>query len=313
MRRWIFLIIASLSIISLIFGLVVMFFRRRENGMPFTSPIEHSKIPISYGEPQESELDVHYRLEGDPENPLLILVHGLGANLNCWRRVFPYLTKDFQVLAFDLPGFGLTPNPNDYFGEHPDQLVELTIALIKKLNLKTPAHLAGNSMGGVISLALMESHPELFKSAFLINPALSRKLAVLKMDRLLWLAEPLSRVLNRGSLLWLYSRTLAKPELLEPQVLDHLARNYIGNPSGIRNFARYIRLIQEQSVPQIDYANCMFLFSQGDRVVTLQHQKRISKFFPHAKSIYHPTGGHQFQEDEPEWLSHEMTEFFLSS
>lgn len=314
---WRFYVISFLSLIGMIALFVFILIRRRNSSArPLEqkgSFFEYSWVHVPIDNELKTHLPVHYRLEGDPEKPLIILIHGLGANLNCWRRIIPLLKDHFHVLAFDLPGFGLTPNPDHFFGDHPDQLTELVVTLMDRLELKGPAYLMGNSLGGVISLSLMEKYQSHFSKALLINPALSRKLVKLQLDRYIWLASPIARILNRGALAWLYARTLAKPQDLEPEVVDHLAKNYVRNPAGIRDFARYVRLIQDQGVPQVDYSNCLFLFSGGDRVVTSPHQQRISKFFPHARTVFHPSGGHQFQEDEPDWLNQELTRFFLSS
>ena len=260
-----------------------------------------------------SHLPVHYRLEGDSHKPLVILIHGLGANLNCWRRIFPLLKPHFQVLAFDLPGFGLTPDPNHYFAKSPDQLSPLIFELIESLKHKGPVHLIGNSMGGILSLSFMESYPNHVGKVFLINPALSRKLVRLRFYRWAFLAQPLSKILNRKMLGYLYSRTLSKPKDLELEVLNHLSRSYLQNPDGLRSFALYVKMIEEQGIPEVDYSKCLFLFSGGDKVITAPHRKRTEKFFPHAHTLFHPSGGHQLQEDEPEWLSEEIKKFILSS
>jgi|GEM_PF-1960424 len=277
------------------------------------SPFEYSWAQVPLADETKPPLPIHYRLEGDPKKPVVLLIHGLGANLNCWRRLIPLLETDFQVLAFDLPGFGLTPNPESFFGKQATDLTDLVVRLIESLKLKTPVFLIGNSLGGILSLALMEQKDAFFSKALLINPALSRKLVKLKLYQFSRLAVPIARVLNRRALTWLYARTISKPEILEPEVVEHLARNYIRNPAGLKSFAAYLRLIDGQGVPALDYSNCLFIFSEGDRVVTSSHRKRIRKFFPQAKTLFHPSGGHQLQEDEPQWLTEQAKSFFLSS
>lgn len=274
---------------------------------------EYSWAHLSTPMDSKAHLPVHYRLEGDSHKPLVVLIHGLGANLNCWRRLFPLLKTHFQVLAFDLPGFGLTPDPNHYFARNPDQLSPLIFQLIEGLKHKGPVHLIGNSMGGILSLSMMETHPDRVGKSFLINPALSRKLVRLRLYRWAFLAGPLSKILNRRILSFFYSRTLSKPKDLELEVLNHLSRSYLQNPEGLRSFALYVKMIEEQGIPDVDYSKCLFLFSGGDKVITAPHRKRTEKFFPRANRLFHPSGGHQLQEDEPEWLSEEIKKFILSS
>ena len=318
MTEWLFLTLLALGFLFAI-GLSLAFFVTRARKKKLFSAygrgsfFEYSWAHVPIENELKTHLPVHYRLEGPKNKPLVILVHGLGANLNCWRRVFPLLKDHFQVLAFDLPGFGLTPDPEHFFAKQPEKVTQLLVDLLEKLKVKKPAHLIGNSLGGLLSLVLMEKFPSSFERAILINPALSRKLVRLPIYKFAYLAGPIANLLNRATLSWLYSRTLSKPRDLEPEVLDHLALNYLKNPDGIISFAHYVRIIEEQGIPEVDYSKCVFLFSGGDRVVTAPHQKRIHRFFPDAKIIFHPSGGHQLQEDEPQWLSEQVTEFFLSS
>jgi len=57
--------------------------------------------------------DVAYTEAGDPDDPDLVLLHGINAaaTSNEWRTVFEALADDYHVLAPDLPGFGLSDRP----------------------------------------------------------------------------------------------------------------------------------------------------------------------------------------------------------
>ena len=43
---------------------------------------------------------------GDPAKPLLLLVHGFAGDKDNWSMIAPYLTRDYHIIAPDLPGFG---------------------------------------------------------------------------------------------------------------------------------------------------------------------------------------------------------------
>jgi pimeloyl-ACP methyl ester carboxylesterase len=55
---------------------------------------------------QKAGLRIRYAELGDPENPPVILLHGVPENLQAWYAVAPLLAKNYRVLAFDWPGFG---------------------------------------------------------------------------------------------------------------------------------------------------------------------------------------------------------------
>ena len=85
--------------------------------------------------------------------PVLLLLHGFGADKSNWVRVARYLTPHFRVIAPDLPGFGeSTRDPNAHYAV-ADQ-VERVHAFALALGLGK-VHLGGNSMGGGASLWLI--------------------------------------------------------------------------------------------------------------------------------------------------------------
>lgn len=50
---------------------------------------------------------LHYVTGGDPDAPVLVLLHGASGNLRDWTSsVFEPLTRDWRVIAFDRPGYG---------------------------------------------------------------------------------------------------------------------------------------------------------------------------------------------------------------
>ena len=58
-------------------------------------------------------MDVAYAEGGDPDDPDIVLLHGINAagSSGEWREVFGDLTADYHVIAPDLPGFGCSDRP----------------------------------------------------------------------------------------------------------------------------------------------------------------------------------------------------------
>jgi pimeloyl-ACP methyl ester carboxylesterase len=104
------------------------------------------------------------RGSGEP----LVLIHGLGHRRQAWDPVIPLLTKDFEVIAIDLPGFGESPTPT---ADHVFDMPTTTGCLhdfFQHIGLDRP-HVAGNSLGGAIALELGER--DLVRSVTAIAPA----------------------------------------------------------------------------------------------------------------------------------------------
>jgi pimeloyl-ACP methyl ester carboxylesterase len=56
---------------------------------------------------------VFYREAGDPNAPVVLLLHGFPASSFMFRELIPRLASDYRVIAPDLPGFGFTEIPPD--------------------------------------------------------------------------------------------------------------------------------------------------------------------------------------------------------
>ncbi len=80
----------------------------------------------------------------------VVLVHGVGSRWQVWEPVIALLAERFEVVAVDLPGFGASEALER---TTVDELTDALAAFLVDQEL-TGAHLAGNSMGGLISLNL---------------------------------------------------------------------------------------------------------------------------------------------------------------
>jgi pimeloyl-ACP methyl ester carboxylesterase len=81
----------------------------------------------------------------------LLLIHGLGHRKEGWEPLLPALAARFEVVAIDLPGFGGAP-PLDVVNSDI-ALTDWCVAVLDELGWDT-AHVAGNSLGGLIALRL---------------------------------------------------------------------------------------------------------------------------------------------------------------
>ena len=83
----------------------------------------------------------------------LVLLHGLGGTWEVWQPVIPALEARHRVIALTLPGHYGGP---DYRGEGDASVAGLADQLIAILQAQgvTQAHVAGNSLGGWLSIEL---------------------------------------------------------------------------------------------------------------------------------------------------------------
>jgi len=60
---------------------------------------------------QADGVRVFYRAAGDPNSPVVLLLHGFPTSSFMFRELIPRLAVDCRVIAPDLPGFGFTEVP----------------------------------------------------------------------------------------------------------------------------------------------------------------------------------------------------------
>lgn len=106
---------------------------------------------------------------GDPAKPTLLLVHGFSGDKDNWSFLAPYLTRDYHIIAPDLPGFGENERNPDLAYDITAQTARLK-AFVNALRLDRP-HVAGNSMGGWIALRYALDYPGALASLILLNNA----------------------------------------------------------------------------------------------------------------------------------------------
>ncbi|WP_436533733.1 alpha/beta fold hydrolase [Actinoplanes sp. HUAS TT8] len=98
---------------------------------------------------------VAYRTAGDPGNPPLVLLHGLGDSAADWQTVLPDLSETHHVYALDLRGHGYSARPGKYSFElmRDDVLGFLDAAGIDRCVL------VGHSMGAVVATLVVVAAP----------------------------------------------------------------------------------------------------------------------------------------------------------
>jgi pimeloyl-ACP methyl ester carboxylesterase len=58
----------------------------------------------------DDNLKIRYAV-GDSKGEIVLLIHGLGGSIESWVNNIDALSKEFKVIALDLPGFGLSDKP----------------------------------------------------------------------------------------------------------------------------------------------------------------------------------------------------------
>ena len=114
-----------------------------------------------------SGIKLHYRVQGNPEGPWLVLLNGLLSDTTMWAGVLPGLVDRFRILTFDSRGQGRSDAPME--GPYPTALLAAEAwALFQVVGVTRP-WLIGLSNGSGMSLELLSTYPEAFPGAVLTS------------------------------------------------------------------------------------------------------------------------------------------------
>lgn len=98
-------------------------------------------------------------------NPV-VLLHGFCGSKDYWQQVIPELSKNFRVIAPDLPGHG--ESSNLVGASRIEDIAEHIKVLLNHLNL-SHVTMFGHSLGGYITLAFVEKYSDQLKGFSLIH------------------------------------------------------------------------------------------------------------------------------------------------
>jgi 3-oxoadipate enol-lactonase len=105
--------------------------------------------------------------------PVLILQHGFSRSSRFWYNMIPYLSRFYRVVTPDLRGLGQSPAEFDLAtGISVDNYIADLTAIAGAVGAET-FHYAGESLGGIIGLALAAAHPDRVRTLSLLAAPLS--------------------------------------------------------------------------------------------------------------------------------------------
>jgi pimeloyl-ACP methyl ester carboxylesterase len=104
------------------------------------------------------------------KGPIIVLIHGVGADLQSWEEIVQQLSNEYQLVRLDLRGHGRSDRISSCSMEDFVQDIEL---LFRAAGIKQ-AHLVGFSLGGLIAQHFALAYPERLKSIVLLSTVADR-------------------------------------------------------------------------------------------------------------------------------------------
>jgi 3-oxoadipate enol-lactonase len=101
------------------------------------------------------DAELYYEVHG--EGYPLVLIRGLGSNVDHWYRQIPFLSRHYRVIAFDNRGIGRSKAPKGPFTLRA--MADDTVRLMDFLEV-SKAHIMALSMGGMIAQHIALTYPD---------------------------------------------------------------------------------------------------------------------------------------------------------
>lgn len=237
----------------------------------------------------ETKLMVMIRRFGQPQLPVLLMLHGFMGNKDDWSILMPELSQYFHCICIDLPGHGGNDDILDSPGLH--QAAELIVNRIRAMGYQQ-FHLLGYSLGGRIALHIADNFADSLLSLTLesAHPGLQepqQQAARAKSDNI-W-ANKLQHLPIVDFLgLW-YQQTVFS-DLSEHQKQQLIILRQINDPHRLENCYRTTSLSLQQDCRKVlEKLNCPchFIYGVDDKKfakIATDWQETLADSMPNTRS-----------------------------
>ena len=197
---------------------------KRATPNPKTSRLDVPRTSIRRVE--ADGVQMFYRVAGEANAPVVLLLHGFPTSSFMFRELIPRLASDYLVIAPDLPGFGFTEVPSERKYVYTFDQLALTIeAFTKALKIDRYAIYVFD-YGAPTGFRLAMSHPDRVTAIILQNGNAYEEGLGDAWDpiRKYWAAPTADNrdilrksILTAGGTRWQYTHGVADPESVAPE------------------------------------------------------------------------------------------------
>lgn len=257
----------------------------------------------------------------------VLMLHGLGGTGLNWKHLINTFDENFDIIAPDFPGFGLSTQMNNQ-KYHPKDFASSMAEVVINQFGNRQIHLFGNSHGGSVAVHFAAMFPELTKSLTLISPALPDlfpKLSaspvilsaipgvgekLLEKYQELSMEERAKNTINQCFYDTEYGEKIWLEDLLH-EMKDRQGQNYINEVTLItlRNllgtYFDFSNTNPWQLAKKIKVQS-LFIYGSQDKLVHPKAAHVVHKYFEKSKVLVLPRVGHVAHIEKP----YEVRDFF---
>ncbi len=242
-------------------------------------------------------------------HPVVLLLHGLGADANSWALQLPMLSDaGFRPIAVDIPGFGQSPYDGSGWSIH--RVAAAMAGLLEELHV-APVHVVGLSLGGTIAQQFALDYPHLTCKLVLVST-----FAFLRpgnMSGLLYFLQRFILVNTQG--LPAQAKVVAQHifpdgehEELRTILVDSICR---ADPRAYRKAMTSLGLFNSLRRLNEIKAPTLVVTGADDTTVIPARQQLLVEGISAARQVVIPNAGHAVPVDQADVFNRELLKFLL--
>jgi cis-3-alkyl-4-acyloxetan-2-one decarboxylase len=261
---------------------------------------------------------MHYVDEGEGE--VLLFVHGNPTWSFAWRRLITDLSSDYNTIAIDHLGCGLSDKPQDEMYTLEQHITNLSDFVVdRKLNNIT---LVAHDWGGAIGMGVAARLPDRFSRFVLCNTAafrskqIPKRIAVCRIPFLGTFALRGLNAFSRAALTMAVEKTLsaeARRGFIAPynSWANRVAVDAFVKDIPLKSSHRSYETLKgvEDGLPQFVDHPSLLIWGERDWCFTTEFLDEFEQRLPNAETLRIPDAGHYVFEDAPEIMISRIREF----
>ena len=223
------------------------------------------------------------------------LLHGWGGSKKSMEPLAGLLSKvGDEAITYDLPGFGVEPNPPLSWGiDEYANFVEKQILVLIQNDNKEKVILIGHSFGGAISLKIASKNPVWLAKIVVIAPSWKRELHESRIKNKEWRSR-VKKLIPNSIKKMIYRLFFRKSDLyLRPDLES--------------NYRKIVTQDLSMEVKNITLPT-LILWGDQDSYVPVAQGKELNHLVQNSQLVILPAGRHGLPFQNPLWIVEQMKE-----
>ncbi|HYB06547.1 MAG TPA: alpha/beta hydrolase [Nitrososphaerales archaeon] len=251
-----------------------------------------------------NDIQIYYEVHG--EGIPLVMIMGLGANLDWWDpRMVQELSKRFMTVLFDNRGAGRTDVSDRNYTIR--LLADDTAALMNGLGISR-AHVLGISMGGMIAQELALNYPQKVEKLVLCSTFCGGEKSVLPSGDVMGTLTADRGTMSHEEVVKMVIPVILTEDFVKknPELVELLMQRILKSPISVEPYRRQLSAVLEFNtharLPQIK-APTLILCGRKDILVPPGNGPILAEAIPNSRLVYLERSAHALAEDMDEVIN----------